>query len=112
MTLQRTRLSHLIVAQTTATTVYALPASSRAYVRGLILHSIAAKPVTVALHWVPAGGTATLNNRFFSSPLSASETVMVEPPYPITLVDAAEAIVAIASAADGITVAAFGDVDA
>lgn len=116
MSLQRTRLTEVAFLSNAAASVYANPADTKSFVRGILLHNTNSTTETVTIHWVPdtaaALGTAAAGNRIFKADLVANETLMWELPFALVLLDENEAIFGLSTTANKVTIAILGDKDA
>lgn len=111
MALQHTRLAALAFIPTSAGAIYTNPAGTKTFVRGLLLHNTSGAAVAVTLNWVPAGGNVAASNQFFSQAIAAGETLAVELPYALVLLDDGESIRGVAGSANAVTVVVLGDKD-
>lgn len=116
MALTHGKLTDIQYVAATAGSIYANPASSKSYIRSIILHNTNTTPETVELYNVPdstaALGTAGTANQFFKKDVSANETLFVDLEYPIVLTDTNDSIQAVTTTASKVTVQVLGDVDA
>ena len=116
MALQNTRLTELLYVPSAVAAIYTNPASTKSFVRGLILHNTNTTTETVTVHWVPdsAGAVGTAGNatRFVNVLLVSNETLIVEVPFSLVMLDENETIQAVTTTASKVTVAVVGDKDA
>lgn len=116
MPLQRTRLTEVAYIASSVGSIYANPSSTDSFVRGFLLHNTNTTSETVDIHWVPdsAGslGTASAANRIFRVILAPSETLILEIPFSLVLLDTNEAIFATTTTASKVACAVIGDQDA
>lgn len=116
MARQYTRLADIQYVASSAASIYTNPASTKSYVKSLVLFNGNTSTETVKLYNVPdnagAVGTAGAGNQFAEISLSTLETLMFDLPYPITLVDQNDSIQASTTTASKVTVQVLGDVDA
>lgn len=92
MALAKTSLSPLVSVTGVATVgIYTNPASTKSYIKALILHNAGVSSAYCKLHDVSAVsgavGTAASTNQFFSQYINSGETVFLEYPYPLTIVN-------------------------
>lgn len=114
--LQRGKLADIQYIPATVGSIYANPASSKSYIRSIILHNTNSSPETVQLYNVPdsatALGTAADGNKFFEKDLNQNETLFIDLEYPIVLTDENDSIQAVTTTASKVTVQVLGDKDA
>lgn len=115
MALLRGKLADIQYISNTTGSIYANPATTKSYIRGLIIFNNNTATEQVELHNVPdsggALGTASAANRFWYAGLAAKETVFIEFPHPIVLTDTNDAIFAKSASASQVTVMVLGDRD-
>ena len=96
MALTRGRLSNVTVVAAGATTAAVTVASNKkVYVKSIAIHDGGAATGTACtayVYVVPNGGSAGDANRMFNVSLTAKETVLIEPAYPIVLEDTGDTI--------------------
>ena len=88
MALTRGRLTNNVVNVSAGTTVGIVTVSNnkKIYVKSIIAHNgISTTAVTAHVYYVPTGVTTSANNRIFNVSIAQSETVFLEPSYPIIL---------------------------
>jgi hypothetical protein len=88
MALTRGRLTNNVVNVSAGTTVGIVTVSNnkKIYVKSIIAHNgISTTAVTAHVYYVPTGVTTSVNNRIFNVSIAQSETVFLEPSYPIIL---------------------------
>lgn len=116
MALQRAKLADIQYLASTAGSIYANPASTTTFLRGLLLHNTNTTTEVVKLYVVPdsslALGTAAASHLVLNISLAANDTLLVEFPYPMVLTDENDSVQAVASSASKVTVLLFGDKDA
>lgn len=116
MSMQRTKLADIQYVGSSAGSIYANPASTKTFVRGLILHNTSASAETVKVYVVPDSsgslGTAGAGNRVLNVSLPANDTLIWEFPYPAVLTDTNDSIQAETTTASKVTVLVLGDKDA
>lgn len=116
MARQYTRLADIQYVASTAGTIYTNAASTKTYIKSFVLYNGNTTSEVVKLYNVPdsAGsvGTAGLGNQFLELTLATTETLMLDLPYPITLIDANDTIQAATTTASKVTVQILGDKDA
>lgn len=116
MALQRAKLADIQYIPATAGSLYANPASTTTFIRGLLLHNTNTTAETVKLYVVPdsagALGTATSAHLILNVSLAANDTLLVELPYAVVLTDTNDSIQAITTTASKVTALLFGDKDA
>lgn len=116
MALQHTKLADIQTLPATAGSIYANPASTKTYIRGLVLHNTNTSTEAVELYNVPDSsssvGTAAATNRFLKVNLAADETLFVDLVYPVILTDTNDAVFGKATTVSKVTVQLLGDKDA
>lgn len=116
MALNRTKLADIAYIASTAASVYANPASTKTYIRALILYNNNTTTEVVELHNVPDSsgslGTAGVANKFLKINLVADETLFLKLDYPIVLTDTNDALFAKTTTASKVTIQLQGDKDA
>lgn len=88
MALTRGRLTDTVVNVSAGTTVGIVTVSNnkKIYVKSIIAHNgISTTSVSAHIYYVPTGVTTSTNNRIFNVSIAQSETVFIEPSYPIVL---------------------------
>ncbi len=115
MALQRAKLGDIAYVPGTAGPIYANPAGTKTFVRGLILHNTNATTETVKVYLVPdaalALGTPATGNRILNISLAPNDTLIVEFPYSHVLTDTNDSLQAVTTSASKVTVVVFGDKD-
>ncbi len=93
--------------------VYANPAVTKSFIRGIVLHNTNTIVESVSIHMVPnssgALGTADNSNRIFYVPVQPGETKLLEIPYCITLTGTNDAIFAVTPTASKVVIVINGD---
>lgn len=116
MSLQRTKLADIQYVPNSAGTLYANPASTKTYIRGLVLFNGNTSAETVKLYNVPdssgSAGTAGAGNQFTEYSLLQKETLILEFKYPIVLTDENDTLQGVTTTASKVTVQVLGDKDA
>lgn len=116
MTMQRGKLADIQTIATTAGSIYANPASTKTYIKTIIIHNTNTTAETVQVFNVPDSsgslGTAVTTNRFINVSLAANDTLEFSPDYPIVLTDTNDSIQASTTTASKVTVMLHGDKDA
>lgn len=116
MSLQRAKLADIQYIGASAASIYANPAVTKTFVKGLVLHNTNTTSETVQVYVVPdsasALGTAGAGNRILVLSLPANDTLFVEFPYSVTLTDTNDSIQAQTTTASKVTVLLLGDKDA
>ena len=96
MALTRGRLSNVTVVAAGATSAAVTVASNKkVYVKSIAIHDGGAATGTACtayVYVVPNGGSAGNANRMFNVALTAKETVLIEPAYPIVLEDTGDTL--------------------
>jgi hypothetical protein len=60
--------------------------NKKVYVKSIIVHNgISTTSINAHVYYVPNGGSITPNTRLFNVSIAQSETVFIEPSYPIVL---------------------------
>lgn len=116
MARQFTRLADIQYVGSTAAAIYTNPASTKTYIKSLLLFNGNTTAETVKLYNVPnngaSAGTAGVGNQFAEFVLAAGETLMFDLPYPITIIDENDTMQASTTTASKVTVQLLGDKDA
>lgn len=114
--MQRAKLADIQYVAASAGSIYANPASTKTFVRGLVLHNTNGSAETVKVYVVPDSssslGTAGAGNRVLNISLPANDTLFVEFPYSVVLTDTNDSIQAETTTASKVTVLVIGDKDA
>jgi|TARA_B100001094_G_C18189376_1_gene806061 hypothetical protein len=89
MSLERGRLSTVVqVAAGSTTSVITVANNKKVYIKSIIAHGVGINTFpTAQVYYVPNGSSADESNRIFDVTLSAKETVLLEPSYPIVLTE-------------------------
>lgn len=115
MARQFTRLADIQYVGSTAASIYTNPASTKSYIKSIILFNANTSSETVKLYNVPNSGasvgTAAESNQFAEFTIATKETFMFDLPYPITLIDENDTIQASTTTASKVTVQLNGDKD-
>ncbi|NBP04569.1 MAG: hypothetical protein EBU90_31705 [Proteobacteria bacterium] len=88
MALTRGRLTNGIVNVSAGTTVgiVTVASSKKVYIKSIVAHNaISTSTISAQVYYVPNGGSVSANNRLFNVSIAQSETVFIEPSYPIVL---------------------------
>jgi hypothetical protein len=113
MPLQRSKLGNIQFISTSAGPVYTNPASTKTYIRGIIIFNSNVNTETVKLYNVPASGgsvgIASSGNQFLNTNVVSSETLFIEIPYVITLTDLNDALFASTTNSQAVTIQILGD---
>lgn len=116
MARQFTRLADIQYVSSSAAAIYTNAASTKTYIKSLLLFNGNTTSETVKLYNVPnsgaSAGTAGVSNQFAEIVLAAGETLMFDLPYPITIIDTNDTIQASTTTASKVTVQLLGDTDA
>ncbi len=113
MTLQHIKLADPQQLPSTAGSLLANPASTKTFLRGFILYNSNTTTETVDIHVVPDSGgslgSAAASNRICRLTLATNETLIVEFPFPIVLIDTNDAIFGVTTTASKVTFIPLGD---
>lgn len=113
MALQHTRLANIQFVPTTAASIYTNAVNTKSYVRGFVIFNGNTALETVELFWVPANaglvGTPSAGNQFTKAKIAADDTLIIDFPYTLSLVDTNEAIFAKTTTASKVTIILLGD---
>lgn len=116
MALQRGKLADIQYIPSSAGSVYSNPASTKTYIKSIVLFNGNTTTETVKLYLVPdsAGslGTAGVSNQFAEYDLETKETVEVPFEYGLTLADTNDSLQAVTTTASKVTIILLGDKDA
>jgi hypothetical protein len=88
MALSRGRLTNNVINVAAGTTVGIVTVANnkKVYIKSIIAHNgISTVAINAFIHYVPNGNSVSLNNRLFNVSIAQSETVFIEPSYPIVL---------------------------
>ena len=107
----------MVAAPDTIGSVYANPASTTTFVRGLMITNVDGSIRTLRVDWVPDSGgslgtAADATTIFPELTLAAFETLIIDLPYALVMKDENESIQMVADLADKVNVILFGDIDA
>ena len=115
MARQNTRLANIQYVASSAGAIYTNPASTKTFIKSLVLFNGNTSSETVKLYNVPDStgsvGTAGASNQFAEIVLGSLETLMFDMPYPVTLIDTNDTIQASTTTASKVTVQILGDTD-
>jgi hypothetical protein len=94
MALERGRLSTVVQVSTGSTVgIITVESNKKVYVKSIIAHGVGfGTQPTAQVYYVPNGATASENNRLFDINLSAKETILIEPSYPIVLTQTGDSL--------------------
>lgn len=116
MALQRGKLADIQFIGDSASSIYANSASTKTYIRGLVLHNTNTTTETVQIHNVPDStgsvGAAGNDNRFLKVVLPPDETLFIDFEYPLVLIDTNDTLQAVTTTANKVTIQVLGDFDA
>ena len=88
MALTRGRLNNNVVNVAAGTTVGIVTVASnkKVYVKSILVHNgISTTSIIAQVYYVPSGGSVSPNTRIFNVSIAQSDTVLIEPSYPIVL---------------------------
>jgi hypothetical protein len=88
MALSRGRLTNGIINVSAGTTVgiVTVASSKKVYIKSIIAHNgISTTSINAHVYYVPNGGSVSFDTRLFNVSIAQSETVFIEPTYPIVL---------------------------
>lgn len=118
MALSKTSLSPIISVVSAATTIgiYTNPSSAtKSYIKAFVIHNAGITTALCKLNDVPNSsgsvGSASSNNQFFSQYVNVGETVFLEYPYPLTLINQNDSIRFESSTTGPINIQILGDKD-
>jgi hypothetical protein len=116
MALNRTKLADIQYIPSSVGSIYSNPASTKTYVRSIVIFNGNTTAETVKLYNVPDSGgslgTAGAGNQFFEQAIAAKETVEFSVEYPMVLTDTNDSIQASTTTGSKVTVQINGDKDA
>lgn len=94
MALERGRLSTVVQVSTGSTVgIITVANNKKVYIKSIIVHGVGVSTQpTAQVYYVPNGGTVSEDNRIFDVNLSAKETVLIEPSYPIVLTETGDSL--------------------
>jgi len=95
MALTRGRLNNNVVNVAAGTTVGIVTVASnkKVYVKSILVHNgISTTSISAQVYYVPSGGSVSQNTRIFNVSIAQSETVFIEPSYPIVLTTTGDTI--------------------
>lgn len=95
MALTRGRLNNNVVNVAAGTTVGIVTVASnkKVYVKSILVHNgISTTSISAQVYYVPSGGSVSPNTRIFNVSIAQSETVFIEPSYPIVLTTTGDTI--------------------
>ena len=87
MALERGKLSNIVVVSAGSTAgIITVASSKKVYVKSIAAYDVGATGVATAhVYVIPNGGSVGDNTKLFDVTLGSSETVLIEPSYPIVL---------------------------
>ena len=89
MALSRGRLTEVVnVSAGNTVGVLTVSSSNKIYVKSILAHNVGLTTTGAArlfVNYVPNGGSSTTDNRIFNVSIGQSESVMLEPSYPLVL---------------------------
>ena len=88
MALERGKLSNVVVVSAGSTVgIITVTSSKKVYVKSIIAHSatVGVASATAQVYFIPNGGSVGQNTRLFDVDITAGETVLIEPSYPLVL---------------------------
>lgn len=113
MPLQHAKLSDIKTLLSTPNLIYANPASTKTYIRELVLHNTGSSAETVKIYNVPDNngtlGTTSSLNRFANVSIAVNETLFLAFEFPIVLTDLNDALLAESTTNNSVTVQILGD---
>lgn len=116
MALQRTRLADIAYLGSSNAAFYTNAASTESYIRGLVLHNTNTTTEVVDIYNVPDSGgsvgTAGNGNKFLTINLAANETLFIDFPHPLVLIDTNDTLQGKSTTASKTTIQVLGDKDA
>jgi len=113
MALSRGRLTNNVVNVAAGTTVGIVTVANnkKVYVKSIIAHNgISTTSINAHVYYIPSGGSVSFNTRMFNVSIAQSETVFIEPSYPIVLTTTGDQI-SIGSTFGQLNVIVNGDVE-
>jgi len=116
MALTRTRIHNPAQIAAAVASILTCPASTKLYVKGILLHNTNSTTETVEIYLVPNSGgslgTAAAANRIIRVALAADETQFFEMPATLVLDATNDSIQAVTTTAAKVTVVLTGEKDA
>ena len=88
MALERGKLSNVVrVAAGTTVGIITCASSKKVYIKSIICHQSGGTigTATAQVYFVPNGGSVSSTNKIFDVDVTAGETVLIEPSYPLVL---------------------------
>jgi len=88
MALSRGRLTNGVINVSAGTTIGIVTVASnkKVYIKSIIAHNgISTNSINAQVYYIPNGGSVSANTRLFNVSIAQSETVFIEPSYPIIL---------------------------
>lgn len=88
MALSRGRLTNGVINVSAGTTVGIVTVASnkKVYIKSIVAHNgISTTSINAQIYYVPNGDSISANTRLFNVSIAQSETVFIEPSYPIVL---------------------------
>lgn len=88
MALERGKLSNVVrVAAATTVGIITCATSKKVYIKSIICHAAGTGVATATgqVYFVPNGSSAADTNKIFDVDITAGETVLIEPSYPLVL---------------------------
>lgn len=116
MALSYGKLADIQYVASSAGSIYSNPASTKTYIKSIVLFNGNTTAETVKLYNVPdstaALGTAGVSNIFFTKDLAANETFIFDLEFPLVLTDTNDSIQASTTTGSKVTVQLLGNTDA
>lgn len=94
MALERGRLSTVVQVSTGSTVgIITVANNQKVYIKSILAHGVGVSTTpSVQVYYVPNGASVSEDNRIFDVTLSAKETVLLEPSYPIVLTETGDSL--------------------
>ena len=86
MALERGKLSNIVVVSAASTVgIVTVASSKKVYIKSIMAHGSTATTTSAQVYFIPNGGSVGQDTRLFDVDVSAGETVLIEPSYPLVI---------------------------
>jgi hypothetical protein len=86
MALVRGKLGDVVAVSAGSTVgIITVASSKKVYVKSILLHASTSSATSGQVYFVPNGGSVGTDTKLFDVNLSANETVLIEPSYPLVI---------------------------
>jgi hypothetical protein len=86
MALERGKLSNVnVVSAGTTVGIITVASSKKVYIKSIIAHTSTGSTATAQVYFVPNGQSVGQDTKIFDVDLTANETILIEPSYPLVI---------------------------